>query len=135
MKILSLILTFLLIAMAAHGEDESAVSELNADLVPIYKSLIAEGQPTDLVGKPLKLTLNLKFSSDRHLLFSDTQIIVDKDTKYYLIKWKFRPVDIKALLGKSNVKCKVTGRIVEVINGMTSPRMPYIVVELASVEL
>lgn len=79
MKTLSLILTFLLLSMAAHGEDESAVSELNADLVPIYKRLIAEGQPTDLVGKPLKLTLNLKFSSDRHLLFSDTQIIVDKE--------------------------------------------------------
>ena len=135
MKTLSLILTFLLISMATQGEDESAVSELNADLVSIYESLITEGQPTDLVGKPLKLTLNLKFSSDRHLLFSDTQIIVDKDTKYYLIKWKFRPEDIKALLGKSNVKCKVTGRIVEVIKGVTSPRMPYIVVELASVEL
>ena len=135
MKTLSLILTFLLISMAAHGGDESAVSELNADLVPIYESRMADGQPTDLVGKALILTLNLKYSSDRHLLFSDTQIIVDKDTKYYLIKWKFRPVDIKALLGKSNVKCKVTGRIVEVINGMTSPRMPYIVVELASVEL
>jgi hypothetical protein len=50
MKTLSLILAFLLISAAAHGEYESAISELNADLVPIYESLMAEGQPTNLVG-------------------------------------------------------------------------------------
>lgn len=135
MKTLSLILAFLLISVAAHGEYESAISELNADLVPIYESLMAEGQPTNLVGKHLKLTLNLKYSSDRHLLFTDTQIIVDKNTKYYLIKWKFRPNDVKVLFGKSNVRCKVNGRIVEVIKGATTPHMPYVVVELVSVEL
>lgn len=135
MKTLTLVLTFLLISVAAHGEYESAISELNADLVSIYESLMAEGQPTNLVGKSLKLTLNLKYSSDRHLLFTDTQIIIDKNTRYYLVKWKFRPNDVKALFGKSNVKCKVNGRIVEVIKGATSPHMPYVVVELVSVEL
>jgi len=119
MKTLTLVLTFLLISVAAHGEYESAISELNADLVSIYESLMAEGQPTNLVGKSLKLTLNLKYSSDRHLLFTDTQIIIDKNTRYYLVKWKFRPNDVKALFGKSNVKCKVNGRIVEVIKGAT----------------
>ncbi len=135
MKTLSLILAFLLISVAAHGEYESAISELNADLVPIYESLMAEGQPTNLVGKYLKLTLDLKYSSDRHLLFTDTQIIVDKNTKYYLIKWQFRPNDVKVLFGKSNVRCKVNGRIVEVIKGASTPHMPYVVVELVSVEL
>jgi hypothetical protein len=135
MKTLNSILIFLLISVDAFGEYESAISELNADLVPIYESLMTEGQSTDLVGKHLELNLNLKHSSDRYLLFTDTRIVLDKDTKYYLIKWKFRPNDVKALFGKSNVKCKVKGRIVEVIKGATSPRMPYVIVEVVSVEL
>lgn len=135
MKPLSLILSLLLISMVAQGESESAISELNADLVPIYKRLMADGQPVELVGKRLTLTLNLKYSSERQLLFTDTRVIVDRDTKYYLIKWSFKPSDTKALLGKSDISCKVDGRIVEVIKGAASPRMPYIVVELESVEL
>ena len=124
-----------MVSVAAYGGPGSAMSELNADLVPIYESLTKEERPTNLVGKRLKLTLNLKYASDRHLLFTDTQVVIDKHTKYYLIKWKFSPDDVKALVGKSNVRCKVNGRIVEVIKGPTSPGMPYIVVELISVEL
>jgi len=75
----------------------------------------------------------LNFSSGKHLLFSDTQIIVDDETKYYLVKWKFNPDDTRAILGKSDVRCKVQGRIVEVIKGSTSPGMPYVVAELTSV--
>ncbi len=134
MKAQIFFLTFLLIPLAVHGGNESAVSELNSDLVPIYESLIADGQSTELVGKLLELTLHLTYSSERHLLFSDTQIVVDPETKYYLIKWKFGQNDIKAILGKSNVKCKVKGRIIEVIKGATSPGMPYVVAELISVE-
>ena len=135
MKTLSRILSVLLVSLAAYAGPGSAISELNADLVPIYESLVKEERPTSLVGRRLNLTLTLKYASDRYLLFTDTQVVVDKDTKYYLVKWKFRPDDVKALLGKSNVKCKVNGRIVEVIKGPTSPGMPYIVVELLSVEL
>jgi hypothetical protein len=134
MKTSSPILVVLLVSLTAYGEGGSAVSELNADLVPIYESLMKEGRPTNLIGKRLDLTLTLKYASDRHLLFTDTQVVIDKDTKYYLVKWKFKPDDVKALLGKSNVRCKVNGRIVEVIKGPTSPGMPYIVVELMSVE-
>lgn len=135
MKISSPILIVLLVSLAAYGGSGSATSELNADLVPIYESLMKEERPTNLIGRRLNLTLTLKYASDRHLLFADTQVVVDKDTKYYLIKWKFRRDDVQALLGKSNVRCKVNGRIVEVIKGPTSPGMPYIVVELMSVEL
>ena len=135
MKALSPILIFLSISAAVYGEYESAISELNVDLVPIYEKLMTEGRPMDLVGKRLELSLNLKHSSNRLLLFTDTQVAIDKDTKYYLIKWKFKPNDVKALLGKSNVRCKVNGRIVEVIKGAVSPGMPYVVVELESVEL
>lgn len=135
MKTLSSFLLFLLIPLGAYGEPESAISRLNPNLVPVYESLTKEGQPTGLVGKRLDLTLTLRHASDRYLLFNDTQIVVDKETRYYLIKWKFKPGDVESLLGKSNVKCKVSGRIVEVIKGPKTPRMPYIVVELISVEL
>jgi hypothetical protein len=134
-KTSSPILIVLLVSLSAYGGSGPAISELNADLVPIYESLMKEERPTNLVGKRLNLTLTLKYASDRHLLFTDTQVVVDKDTKYYLIKWKFRRDDVQLLLGKSNVRCKVNGRIVEVIKGPTSPGMPYIVVKLMSVEL
>ncbi len=135
MKAQIFFLIFLLIPLAVRAGNESAVSKLNPDLVPIYESLIADGQSTELVGKLLELTLFLKFSSEKYLLFSDTQIIVDAETKYYMIKWKFGQNAIKAILGKSNIKCKVKGRIIEVIKGTTSPGMPYVVAELISVEL
>lgn len=134
MKLLSLILTFLLFPIGVCGELKTATAELNHDLIPVYESLRAEGPSSDLVGKRLKLNLNLKYASDRHLLFTDTRIVIDSKTSYYMINWKFKPDDIKALIGRSNVRCTVTGRIVDVIKGPTSPRMPYIVVELESIE-
>jgi hypothetical protein len=121
--------------LAAHAGNELDISELNPDLLPIYENLIADGESTELVGKRLNLSLKLKYSSERHLLFSDTQVTVDNETKYYLIKWKFNPNDIEEILGKSDVKCTIQGRIIEVIKGAISPGMPYVVVELESVEL
>ena len=134
MKTFILFLMLIFLSPMAHGGNELSVMELNADLVTIYERLIADGQPTELIGEILELTLKLKFSSEKHLLFSDTQIIVDKNTKYYLIKWKYNPIDIKAIIGKSNIECKVKARIIEVVKGATSPNMLYIVEELLSVE-
>ena len=134
MKIVSSILIFLAVSMEVQGGHEAAISQLDADLVPIYERLVTQEQPTDLVGMHLELSLNLKHASDRYLLFTDTQIAVDEVTKYYLIKWKFEPSDVRDLFGKSNVICKVKGRIVDVVKGATSPGMPYIIVELTSVE-
>ena len=135
MKSHVLSLAFFLITLAAHAGNDLAISGLNPDLLPIYESLVADGESTELVGRQLKLTLKLKFSSERYLLFSDTQITVDTETKYYLIKWKFDPNDIEDILGKSDVNCTIQGRIIEVIKGATSPGMPYVVAELESVEL
>jgi len=135
MKVFISVLIFLSIPMNAQADYESAIAQLNSELVPIYESLMTEGQQADLVGKRLNLRLNLKHASDRFLLFTDTQVVLDKDTKYYLIKWKFRSNDVKDFLGKTNVICKVKGSIVEVVMGATSPRMPYVVVELISIEL
>lgn len=135
MKVHILFLAFLFASLVAHAGNELAISGLNPDLLPIYESLIADGESTELVGKRLKLTLKLKYSSEKHLLFSDTQVTVDKETKYYLIKWKFNPNVIEEILGKSDVKCTIQGKIIEVIKGTVSPGMPYVVAELESVEL
>ncbi len=135
MQILSFILAFFLIGVEVYAGSEPAGSELNPDLVPIYESLVAEGSSTELVGKRLELTLKLRHASDRYLLFTDTQVVVNKESKYYLIKWKFKPDQVKEILGKSNIVCRVKGRIVEVVKGATSPGMPYVIAELISVEL
>lgn len=135
MKFKILYLALVSISLLAHGDNESAISELNVELVPIYESLIADGDSTELIGKHLDLSLNLKHASHRHLLFLDTQIVVDEYTKYYLVKWKFDPGDVEVLLGKSDIQCRVTGRIIEVIKGTTSPGMPYVVAELLRVEI
>lgn len=135
MKNFILILLFLSISVKAFATFELAVSGLNTDLVPIYESLVTAGQGSDLVGKKLELDLSLKHASERFLLFKDTQIVLDKNTKYYLIKWEYKLSDIRELLGKTEVVCKVKGRIVEVVSGEKASRMPYIIVELISAEL
>ena len=101
MKYTLLYLVLISVTLLSHGDNESEISELNVELLPIYESLIADGNSTELVGKRFDLSLNLKYSSEKHILFSDTQIVVDKDTKYYLVKWKFNPDDIQVILGKS----------------------------------
>lgn len=130
-----LILLFLSTFVKALAAPESAVSRLNPDLVPIYESLVTEGEGSKLVGKQLELSLSLKHASDRFLLFTDTQVVLDQNTKYYLIKWEYELNDIRELLGKTDVICKVKGRIVEVVSGERTSRMPYIIVKLVSVEL
>ena len=128
-------LTFILFASIVHADDEIAIAGLHPGLVPIYESLIADGSSTALIGKSLELTFKLKFASEKYLLFWDTQITVDNQTKYYLIKWKFDPGDIEGILGMSNVECTIQGKIIEVVKGSTSPNMPYVIVEVESVEL
>jgi hypothetical protein len=130
-----LILSILFASFTVNAGNELAVTELSPDLLPVYESLVADSESTELVGKRLNLVLNLKFASEKYLLFSDTQIIVDDETKYYLIKWKFNADDVKEILGKSGVECTIQGTIIEVIKGPTSPGMPYVVAELESVEL
>ena len=132
-KLLLLILFF--IPVATYGGSVAATQDLHPDLVPIYEKLISDKPSQQLVGTPLDLTLKLKHSSEKYLLFHDTRIIVDEVTKYYLIKWKFNANDIEAIIGKADVACRVNGRITEVVKGPTTPGMPYIVVELLNVEI
>lgn len=135
MRILSFVPIFLAVSVNGYAADDSATSQLNPDLVPIYERLVAEGQGSDLVGKRIELRLHLRHASERFLLFSDTRVVLGKDTKYYLIKWKFEPTEIENFIGKSDVTCNVSGRIVEVVSGAKASGMPYIIVELISLEL
>ena len=122
-------------SVATYGGSVTAIQNLHHDLIHIYEKLNSDKQSQELVGTPLSLTLELKQSSEKKLLFHDTQVIIDEETKYYLIKWKFNPNDIEPIIGKANVTCRVKGRIIEVVKGPTNPGMPYVVVELISVEL
>lgn len=121
--------------VATYGGSLSATQDLHPDLIPIYEKLNSDTQSQQLVDTPLNLTLKLKHSSEKYLLFHDTRIIIDEKTKYYLIKWKFNPQDIQPIIGKANVNCRVKGRIIDVVKGPTTPDMPYVVVKLLSVEL
>jgi hypothetical protein len=132
-KILLFILFF--ISVATYGGSLTATQNLHPDLIHIYEKLNSDKQSQELVGTPLSLSLELKHSSEKYLLFHDTQVIIDEVTKYYLIKWKFDPNDIEPIIGKANVTCRVKGKIIEVVKGPTTPGMPYVVVELISVEL
>jgi hypothetical protein len=134
MKTLILLFNFLFAFLLVHAGDLPAISELDSGLLPVYESLLAEGDSAELIGKNLELSLDLKLSSDKYLLFSDTQVVVDDKTRYYLIKWQFKPDVVREILGKSDIDCKVSGRIIEVKKGATTPGMPYVVVELVGVE-
>ncbi len=117
---------------AAAGDP--AVSRLNAELVPLYRQLMA-GQHADLPGRQLSLKLRLKHASERFLLFADTQVVVNDNTSYYLVKWQYEVEDIAGLIGKTGVVCQLSGTIVEVIANANSPPMPYLLVRLQSVSL
>jgi hypothetical protein len=135
MKTKLLIFILLLISVATYGDSKAATEDLHPSLIPIYEKLISEKQSRQLVGTPLSLTLTLKLSSEKHLLFHNTRITVDEMTKYYLIKWKFNAKDVEGIIGKADIPCRVKGRISEVVKGITTPGMPYVVVELLSIEL
>ena len=117
------------------AEQYPSLVELNDDLAPIYERLIKSDDPNELVGERLELTLHLRYASEKRLLFNDTRIIIDEKTKYYFVMWKFAPRKVAEIIGKSDIQCKIEGRISAVVVGSISPGMPYIVVEVENVEL
>ena len=135
MKSIILLLILFFIPVATYGGSLTATQGLHPDLLPIYEKLISDKQSQQLIGTPLNLNLKLKHSSEKYLLFHNTQIIIDEVTKYYLIKWVFNATDVEAIVGKSDVICRVQGKITELVKGPTTPGMPYVVVEILNVEL
>lgn len=123
------------LAPGATAADDPAVALLNPELVPLYRQLAVDHHSEGLIGRRLVLNLRLKHASRSLLLFADTQIVVDDDTRYYLIKWQYQPDDITDLLGKADIACRVEGKILRVVWSAISPRMPYLIVELQTVSL
>ncbi len=129
------------IALLATGcasqkqEVDRATALLDNEIRPLYRD-VANGTPaTDIVGRTLDLSLDLRFCSEKHVLFKDTQVVVDEDTKYYFIKWTFDPAVVASLQGKKDVQCSVKGTITEVRRGETTPGMPHVIATLESVTL
>jgi hypothetical protein len=116
-------------------DSDSATALLNAALKPIYHEVADGRAEKDIVGRKLDLTLNLKFCSEKLLLFGDTCVVVDENTKYYFIKWKVKPEVLQAIIGRRNVQCNAKGTIVEVRRGEITPGMPYVIAELESITI
>ena len=135
MRIILAVLVVISIYAKAHATDEPTVSKLNSELIPIYEQLMTKGENASLIGQYVEAKLHLRHASERFLLFTDTQVVLDNGTNYYLIKWRFEPDDISDFIGKSDVICKVSGRVVEVVSGAKASGMPYVVVELLQLEL
>ena len=134
MKRIIVLLVCLVMPFLVSADQYPSLVELDDGLVPIYERLIKSNDPNELVGERLELTLSLRHASDKRLLFNDTRIIIDEKTKYYFVMWRFDPKKVVEIIDKSDIKCKIEGRIVEVVKGGISPGMPYIIVEIDSVQ-
>lgn len=126
----------LMLGCAERGaESVPATALLDDALRPLYRE-VSTGVPDEqLVGRNLDLLLDLRFCSENNLLFSDTRIIVGENTKYYFIKWIFKPSVVAPILGKRDGQCEVKGTVVEVRRGVTTSGMPHVVAELERVAL
>lgn len=114
--------------------NHSATENLNPDLLPFYKK-VTNGRGSELIGKKINLTLKLKYDFRGSLLFSDTRIRVDNNTRYYFVKWNIPPEIKSNFTGKAGVYYDVKGRISDVVTGSFSGYMPYIVVDITSINL
>lgn len=117
----------------ARTESYPSTRVLNKSPLPLYESVVAGKPEAEIVGRTLDLSLTLRFSSEKHIRFEDTWIIVDRATTYEFIKWEFDPAVTAATVGKTGVKCSVTGKVERVERGATTPGMPYLIARLESI--
>jgi hypothetical protein len=107
---------------------------LNDALKGLYQDVVSGVAETNIVGRAIDAHLSLLMCSDKHLLFEDTRIVVDKDTNYYFVEWKFNEAQVAtARGGRLGLRCHVKGRIIEVRRGETTPGMPYVVAQLQQI--
>ena len=119
----------------AKKESYPSTRVLNKSLLPLYESVVAGKPEAEIVGRTLDLSLTLRFSSEKHILFEDTRIIVDETTRYEFIKWEFDPAATAATVGKTGVQCRVTGKVERVERGAATPGMPYLIARLESIAI
>jgi hypothetical protein len=129
--------TTLLVTQLARGETNdhhvASTAALAPELQPLYMDLQAGIFDTNIVGRDLDVILHLRMCTDKWLLFKDTRIVVDDNTSYYLVKWLYPIETIKPIIGKSDIQCRVTAKISEVIRGESTP-YPYVIAKIESIE-
>jgi hypothetical protein len=129
--------TTLLVAQLARGETNdlhiASSAMLAPELRPLYMDLQAGISETNIVGRNLDIILHLRMCTDKWLLFKDTRIVVDDNTSYYLVKWLYSLETIKPIIGKSDIQCRVTAKISEVVRGESTP-YPYVIAKIENIE-
>jgi hypothetical protein len=108
---------------------------LDDQLKPLYRDVTSGRPKSEIVGRKLDLTLDLRYCSEQSLLFNDTRIVIDEETKYYFVDWSFEPAALEPILGMRDIQCRVEGTIVDVLDGEVTAGMPYVVATLESVSL
>jgi hypothetical protein len=119
----------------APVEVDPRTALLDDQLKPLYRDVISGLPKTEIVGQKLDLTLDLRYCSEQSLLFNDTRVVIDEDTKYYFVEWQLNPGVLEPILGKRDAQCRVEGTIVEVRGGEVTSGMPYVVATLDSISL
>ena len=118
----------------SNRETRAQKDLLNDALKGLYQDVVSGVAETNIVGRAIDAHLSLLMCSDKHLLFEDTQIVVDKETKYNFVMWKFSETEVAAVNGgRQGLRCQVKGRIIEVRRGETTPGMPYVVAQLVQI--
>ena len=117
----------------AYGETPPAdrqTAMLNADIRPIYHDVATGAADSNIVGRVLDAHLSLRFCSADHLLFNDTQILMEETTRYQFVRWQYSDAVVANVKGLTGVVCHVIGHIVDVKRGATTPRMPHVIAQL-----
>ena len=103
------------------------------DLMPVYSALSGTGAGSSLVGKELAANLTIKHASAKWVVFSDAYLAVDKETKYQIGKWSFKPEVIESVIGAENAKCNV--RLLITGANANDPKMPFVEAEILAIRL
>ena len=103
------------------------------DLMPVYSAFSDTQVASTITGKEFIVNLTIKHASVKWVIFSDAYLTVDKETKYQIGKWSFKPEVIQSVIGAEGAKCKVRLLITQV--NLNDPKMPYVEAEILSIHL
>ena len=102
------------------------------DLMPVFTALSGTEVASSIVGKELVANLTIKNASAKRVVFSDAYLAIDKETKYQIGKWSFKPEVIESVIGAEGAKCKVRLLITEV--NLSDPKMPFVEADILAID-
>ena len=103
------------------------------DLMPVFSALSGGAVASTITGKEALVNLTIKHASAERIIFSDAYLAVDKETKYQIGKWRFKPGVIESVIGAEGAKCKVRLLITEV--NLNDPKIPFVEAEILAINL